>query len=261
MKHQAPVRLLSLDLDGTLLGFPEATQRFAAAWSAVNPGIRPLLVYNTGRSVRDTCALVDSGRLPEPDFILGGLGTELHAALYEMGSSFGARFSPDWDSEQISLIVRRTPEVRKQPAEFLNRYKSSWYWERARPAQLAELAGRLQLAGIPFHLDYSCRHFLDILPACAGKGNSLAWLCQRLNVASDQVVVAGDTAHDSSMFALAGVRGIVVGNALAELRQRVDDRRSFTATAAMADGIVEGLQHYGIFPGVPVLAPRASLLH
>ena len=46
-----PIKLFSTDLDGTLLGNPEATLRFATAWAALPAATRPLLVYNSGRLV------------------------------------------------------------------------------------------------------------------------------------------------------------------------------------------------------------------
>ena len=38
------IRLLSSDLDGTLLGDRRATQRFRAYWEGLNPATRPFLV-------------------------------------------------------------------------------------------------------------------------------------------------------------------------------------------------------------------------
>ena len=45
------IRLFATDLDGTLLGNPESTQRFKETWEGVARATRPLLVYNSGRSV------------------------------------------------------------------------------------------------------------------------------------------------------------------------------------------------------------------
>src|SRR3954467_6017612 len=72
-----PIRLFSADLDGTLLGNPESTQRFKAAWEALAPATRPLLVYNSGRLIDDLRRFVDDGTLPPGDFWLGGVGTQV----------------------------------------------------------------------------------------------------------------------------------------------------------------------------------------
>jgi len=66
------IQLFSTDLDGTLIGNPEATQRFMAAWSSLAMKDRPLLVFNSGRLVDDMQALVQAGQLPAPDFFIGG---------------------------------------------------------------------------------------------------------------------------------------------------------------------------------------------
>src|SRR5258706_15404154 len=72
----APVRLLSTDLDGTLLGNPEASQRFKAAWIGLSPELRPLLIYNSGRLVDDLRRFVDDGTLPAADYYIGGGGPQ-----------------------------------------------------------------------------------------------------------------------------------------------------------------------------------------
>lgn len=74
---QAPIRLFSSDLDGTLLGNPEATRRFKAVWEALAPDSRPLLVYNSGRLVDDLRRFTADGTLPEANYYIGGVGTQI----------------------------------------------------------------------------------------------------------------------------------------------------------------------------------------
>ena len=74
-----PLRLLSTDLDGTVVGDNDATRRFRDFWHALPDDLRPVLVFNSGRLIDDQLALLEEVPLPQPDYIIGGVGTMLHA--------------------------------------------------------------------------------------------------------------------------------------------------------------------------------------
>lgn len=255
-ENAAAIGLFCSDLDGTVIGNPEATQRLRRAWDGLERAKRPLLVYATGRGCTDTKTLMATHHLPQADYLIGGVGTEMCDVSGKIDlSDFSAQFGEGWDLAKIEDIVGAVPGIERQPPGFLHPYKSSWYWHRVDRQQLEALEQALAEAGLRVHVVYSSLRYLDVLPLRGNKGNALAWLCERLRMPLESVLVAGDTANDSSMFLLPGVKGIVVENAQPELFEAVVKLPVFVSRQVMADGVLEGLKHFGVIPDVP--APRS----
>lgn len=266
-----PIRLFSTDLDGTLLGNPEAARRFRAAWVSLPEGDRPLLVYNSGRLVPDMRDLVQQGLLPAPDYYIGGVGTEIHDGRHDQPlDDFHDALNEGWDRDRVEAIMREIPKAEPQPHHWQNPHKSSWYLDRAEPEALTQIQNRLRDVGLHTAVVYSSQRDLDVLPVNATKGGALAWLCAQLEIPLNRVLVAGDTGNDSGMFLLPGVRGIIVQNAQPELLEATVRVACYTARQIMADGVLEGLCHYGVVCAQPQamegkishanMAPRFRLL-
>lgn len=248
-------QIFSTDLDGTLLGNPEATARFVRLWKRINPARLPLLVYNSGRLLDDMRKLISSGEIEEPDYLIGGIGTQIyHTRGNDELAEFNTEFGEGWDLSKVEAIVSSHPGVERQPPDFLHPYKSSWFLHRGTPETIDELRQKLRDVGLDVTVIYSSSRDLDVLPAYADKGNALRWLCNRLSIPLTQVLVAGDTSNDSSMFHLPGVRGIVVENAQPQLYEDIVELPVFHATRIHANGVIEGLEHYGLVTEADVAA-------
>ena len=249
-----PIKLFSSDLDGTLLGNPESARRFKHSWEALSRRQRPLLCYNSGRFVDDVINLLKAEGLPWPDYILGGLGTQLYDAKRKQPvTEFDEQFRDGWDLAKVEQLLAAFPGVARQPPEFLHPYKSSWYLHHATPEIVDGLRKQLADAGLKVTVIYSSARDLDVLPANTSKGQALQRLCERIGLSLKQVLVAGDTGNDSSMFLLPDVKGIVVENAQPELHEAVVHLPTYSATRAFADGVLQGLAHFGVISEAPSL--------
>ena len=248
----ATIRLFCSDLDNTILGNSESARRFVSAWKGIPAGRRPLLVYNSGRLVADMERLVAEGRLHAPDYYIGGVGTRVFDVRgKKVIEDFSAYIREGWDRARAEAVAAQTPGILPQPDEFQEEFKSSWYLDSATPEVLHDLERRLASAGLDACVVYSSSRDLDVLPRKASKGGALEWLVQRLKIPLEQVLVAGDTGNDSSMFRLPGVKGIIVENALPELLEATVDLPIYCSRQVMADGVLDGLLHYGVLTELP----------
>jgi mannosylfructose-6-phosphate phosphatase len=242
------VKLLASDIDGTLLGDEAAAERFRCTWHALNRRERPLLIYNSSRATDDILSLVDAKLLPVPDYVIGGVGTVIaDGRLRQQLQAFIRTLGPTFDAHAIAAVMQSVDGA--APRQETNRlpHKASWHLPDAGDDRIRDIATRFAAAGLDVKLIYSSGRDLDILPPAGGKGRALGWMCRKLAIGLDEVIVAGDTGNDREMFEMPHVRGVVVANALAELRQAVaSDRRHFLAHSSHADGVIEGLRHWGV---------------
>ena len=75
--NQVEIRLLSFDIDNTLMDFHTYKSNFTKIWGTYQPE-HVLLTYNTGRLIDDVLQLIEQNVLPEPDYIISGVGTHIY---------------------------------------------------------------------------------------------------------------------------------------------------------------------------------------
>ncbi|TLD71437.1 HAD-IIB family hydrolase [Phragmitibacter flavus] len=246
------IRVFSSDLDGTLVGKPDSSADFTCTWKGLGES-RPLLVYNTGRLLSDARRTVKEAQLPEPDYYITGVGTVIYEVKAKMVlHEFSSILSEEWDRDRVEEIVSGFGKLKleKQPEHFQHDWKSSWFWRDATPEDLEGLTEALREEGLSVQVVYSSARDLDVLPKPANKGNSLRWLCRKLGVKPAELLVAGDTGNDISMFQLPGVRGIVVENAEPELLGAVLNTDAYVAKGSCAAGVLAGLLHFEVIDAV-----------
>lgn len=231
--HEDRCLLLYTDLDRTLL--PNGPQ-------PESPGARRLfarlvdrpqvtLAYVTGRHL----ALVDEAithyRLPKPDFVISDVGTRIHAREHD-----GWRLWRDWEDEiesgwaghdhtHLSLLFRDLKSLRLQEPTKQNAHKLSYYLpvQSNRLALQEEMQQRLDQKGIHASLVWSVDEpagvgMLDVVPGWGTKLHAVEFLRQRLGIALEHTLFAGDSGNDLQVMA-SPVPSVLVANAADEVRE------------------------------------------
>lgn len=245
-----PIKLLSFDIDNTLIDFHTLKGNFTKIWNKYKDDTQVLLTYNTGRLIDDVKDLIERGVLPEPDYIISGVGTHIYDYPNQcVVKEFNDVLDDGWDLAAVENIIKNINHpISEQPSRFQHSYKRSYFFYDATPDLINSIEENFSKANMHINVVYSGEKFLDILPKWANKGNALQWLLKKLDIDTDEVVVAGDSGNDSAMFDLDNVKGIVVANAHEELYKFTKYRQIYHAEGEHGNGVVEGLVYYCVLP-------------
>ena len=248
--QQHDIKLLSFDVDNTLLEFHTLKSNFTTVWNTYKPNVEVLLTYNSGRLIDDVLNLIKKGVLPEPHYIISGVGTHIYDYKNKcIVKEFNDVLDDGWNLEAVEeLISNINHPISEQPTKFQHSYKRSYYFHDANPELIESIVENFANAKMHVNVVYSGEKFLDILPKWANKGNALQWLLNKLDIKSRNTLVAGDSGNDSAMFDMEDVKGIVVANAHEELYKYTKHRQVYHSESDYSNGVIEGLVYYGILP-------------
>jgi len=267
-----PVRMLALDIDGTLVNetriIPEQTRSIIAA--ALAAGVRVSLI--TGRMPTSALRFAAQMRLVDP--IVGYQGAvvrEIRAAgderpgkllYHEPISSAGATAAVRWAhahgmSAHINhlekFIIQGDDPIWAEYQAFLGglahsvddlfkvlQHPVSKVTAMGEPPLPESLLGAAREAlGDMAQPTVSHPRFLEFVAPGVNKGRALRWLAKRQGIPLEQVMAIGDQLNDLEMIAAVG-HGVAMNNAAAELKGRA----RYVAPSVLEEGaatIIEAL--------------------
>lgn len=231
--------VLATDLDGTLLaGTQDARRRVRDLFGGGLTGA--MLIYVSGRGLESIMPLLSDTTLPHPSYIIADVGATVVDGNLRPVDPLHHDIAARWPGAQAVLqqlkdfpLLQRQTVPQERRCSFL--------------VGESDVSSALSAAVEALNCDmlFSAGHYLDVLPRGVNKGETLRALIACLDLDLDDVVVAGDTLNDFSMFA-AGFKGIVVGGAEPALIQKVRKMpRIFVAKEEGCGGILTGLSHHG----------------
>lgn len=235
--------LLISDLDDTLLGDEAALTRFRDFY-ANTCASRFVLAYASGRFYDSIRKDIETTDLPEPDYVLGGVGSDLrHYPDGESDSEWIEHISANWSAEKVRHILKEYARLEPQPEDSQSDFKVSYDYADADSEALNRLQADLKAAGLRTKLIYSSNRDLDVLPEKVDKGQAGAFLAKRLGIDGARVLGAGNSGNDATLFEH-GFKGIAVANAHEELLQLADKTGAYASPEGYADGVRDGINHW-----------------
>ena len=233
--------LIISDVDYTLLGDDKHLAEFAIWYGENKSHVR--LVLTSGRFPESIIESVESTFLPEPDVVIGGVGTEIcFFPSRDVVPGWPVCQLEHWDGDRVRSILADFGRLEAQDDEFQSDYKVSYFLHDARPDELEQIRTMLLERAIRPELVYSSQRDLDVLPEGCNKGTSAEYVAHYLGFEPGDVMVFGDSANDIAMFDC-GFAGVVVGNAHPELKA-LDDPSVYQSTGEYAKGVLEGIEYW-----------------
>lgn len=227
--------LLVTDVDDTLVGDDDALTRFVAAVRGA-----PLqVVLNSSRPIASVLATVAGlDEFPDIAGVIGALGTEIELDRAP---------APGWDEQfagfdpaHITAELAPFDPVPHRP-EYQRPRKASFAIE---PTLWEAASEKMSAVRPAVKVITSGATNFDVIPAGAGKGHALRFVADALGIPPDRVVAAGDSENDRD--ALLAANAVLVGNATPGIRRLMEGHPTFEADGFRADGVLQGLIHYGL---------------
>jgi len=234
-------RMLSTDLDGTFIGDDDSMYELLRMIEGKNIS----LVFSTGRHLPSVMAFIDKKGIRKPDACILLVGTEIYLLSkgeFILDSNWSQIISENWNREGIVRLLTDIKELVQQDEEWQTRFKISYYLTENQPAVLKEISARLGRAKLKANIIYSVGELLDFLPMRASKARAVVYLLDKFGIEREACVVCGDSGNDLDAFD-AGFKGIIVGNAHAELKN-FEGENAYHAIGKYSAGIIEGLRHF-----------------
>lgn len=265
--------LLCSDLDRTLIpnGLQKESPKALPVLKKLVQQSKIKLVYVTGRNKQLVRSAMEEFRLPIPDYAIGDVGTTLYRIVddhWEISEHWNQSIAKDWkdmDQQELSEMLEDIDAIRLQEPEKQNRYKLSYYADKAvDDRKLVEtIQQRLKAndinAGIVWSFDEANETgLLDILPRHATKLHAIKFLLKTNGIPENRTIFAGDSGNDLDALT-SGLQAVLVKNAAEDVRKqalKVLSQKQLQGRLYLARGdffgmngnytagVLEGLAHF-----------------
>lgn len=230
--------LLATDLDGTFLAGDPAKRHQLYQLINLHPEID--LAFVTGRGLEYVLPLLSDPTIPTPDYIICDVGaTVVDGETLHPIQPLQAEIEMKWPGEhQIEEMMGDFPEFIRQDVP--QERRCSYFGESEHVSEkLHQIADELGC-----DLLYSAGRYLDFLPRGVNKGSTLLGLVEHLGLSVDEVLVAGDTLNDLSMYQF-DFPGVCVGRSESGLLDATSGSANvFHAKEPGCGGIIEAITYF-----------------
>lgn len=231
--------LLATDLDGTFLAGSDEDRLKLYQLISAHPDIT--LAFVTGRGLESVRPLLDDPAIPMPDYIICDVGCSIvEGSSQQPIQPIQDEIEQIWPGAHVVEAALSHIEGLQRQDQPQERRCSYFCNAEAISSEVESIVAELSC-----DLLYSADLYLDVLPPGINKGKTLTRLVEQLDHHPEQVLVAGDTLNDLSMYEHDFV-GVCVGKSEPALLAATEKRtRVLHAKSEGCGGILEAFEYFG----------------
>lgn len=233
--------LLATDLDGTFLGGKMEDRLRLYRIIKENKNIQ--LAFVTGRGLESVIPLLNDPIIPTPNYIIADVGaTVVNGHTLESIEPLQNEIEGKWPKVyDIRTEFAKIPGLEYQ--EVPQQRRCSFYYNPEVDLNTVRAVADSFSCDVITSVD----KYLDIMPQTVNKGSTLRAMVDLLQISEDDVLVAGDTLNDRTLYEF-GFQGVAVGKSEQGLLDSTKDNELvYHAERTGAGGILECMEKYKPF--------------
>jgi len=233
--------LLATDLDGTFLAGKSVYKQ--QLYRLMREREDVALVFVTGRGLETVIPLLNDPILPNPHYIICDVGaTIVNGLTLEPIQPLQSSIEEKWPGHlEIYNKLKNVKGLQWQEVPQMRR--CSFYFDTDTDLEQVNYISK----SLDCDVLMSAEKYIDILPPGVNKGSSLMQLIKLLQISHQDILVAGDTLNDLSLYNT-GYKGVVVGSAEKKLIEATKDMSQvYHAGKTGCGGILESIEYFDEF--------------
>ncbi len=203
----------------------------------------------TGLSFDEAWEVIQRCGMPEPGFIISGLGAEIRYG--ETGvpdERWNTQIGTRWNRQGVVDAFAEIGNLTPQEDRFQHEFKVSYLMDSNRSVGRLALQRTLREKGISAKAIVTAKAFVDVIPIRSGKDVALRYLENRWGIDPARIFYFGTYGND-----IAAVRGrnisVLAGDADRVLRSLHSRPRLYHAKQKGLEALFEGLDHFEFLEG------------
>jgi len=248
-------RALMLDLDASLLGDREGLDTFLDLLRRERRHTGFGIITVSGREAARI--RLKQHRIPTPDVLITGMGTEIyHAPQFFTDTAWAEHIDHQWHPKALRCILDKVPGLALCPRKEQLHFKIRYVFDPSRAPSVEDITRILRQEGEPAAVFPSDPTHLEIVPARASKGFAVRYFADQWSIPLEKILVAGGSASDEDM-----IRGNTLGSVIKNpdadgLAHLAEIEGVYFSKGQYARGILEAIEHYDFFGACCIPEPE-----